>query len=829
MGLTDGVAGGKTPELYYELHTSSNDKVMAEIYGHSSPVLFFNSELLLADEQNDFSSAFLAKKDDLPAELVIEVSSPEKKVEFKENLKEGFNSFNFAIPPGQMKPGKYITSVYLKNREGNKYEKISGINFIDSSSILQQADMAQKQYETLCGKVEKIQAKSGKDPYLVSALGLAEYFIPFVRQEATRKSIYRAIQMNTARENIPVDSAYKSFMYKRASRNIAYINKMLMDNIDKADRILEEKEQPLNIPEMPQGVKTEIVKGSLTINGKPTFFLGPNTWTTHYTQIAGIARCGFNLIDFHRLGEKIVCKDEPFYIPRYGFLLLNGNSIVEAEKNNVFFFGREWVGDVRLNEALLAKVEPRLKNVDEPARQLDLHPNLVYWITQSERFHREKEIALEEKAFRAYLQKKYGSIAKLNVAMGTDFNAFDEINDTNTNVTGSLKYEFFLFESDYQIDILKRFNAAKRKYLKSPLCTHYSTRNLNAYDQLMGAADYERLWEYFEIIGWDGGSHPDDPHYAMDWSNNEILHCDLAKSFYPDKPIANNELHIIPGKYASEVSSEYIYAAVFLPFLLGRNAAVIWHWDIDQHNPWGNHLFTRANAHHAAARAALDSRRLADYITPFQRMSSPVAILYSLPSMADSSYFKDMTSVYEGLFFTGFPVRFISEKQVAEGKLNQYKILVVSDARRVKEETFTKIVGFAAEDGKVLLVGDKSLNCDEYGKNVPPRLKAKAALITTMKISSPKNYFYEFGKIIDNLKLSPEVEVRGLNGKRVWALAYRSVKIQDGTRLLYAINLGKNPCKAKVMVEGKLFDLIRNRHIDNTIEFKPLEIYFLKY
>jgi hypothetical protein len=241
-------------------------------------------------------------------------------------------------------------------------------------------------------------------------------------------------------------------------------------------------------------------------------------------------------------------------------------------------------------------------------------------------------------------------------------------------------------------------------------------------------------------------------------------------------------------------------------------------WDICQHSQWGNHIFTRANTHHAAARAALDLRRLADFVAPFQKSESPFAILYSLPSMAEKGYVKNMIGVYEGLFFSGFPVRFISERQIKAGKLKNYKLIVVPNARRVDNETFRKLVAFSKSSGKVVLVGKDSLSLNELGKEIAER-KKEIGQMASIELVAPQKYFQSFSKILDEMNLFPANIVQTPNGEHVWSVESRSARTANNEQLLFILNLAKEP--------KEWFDLISNRKVNSLMTLKPLDIYLL--
>ena len=99
----------------------------------------------------------------------------------------------------------------------------------------------------------------------------------------------------------------------------------------------------------------------------------------------------------------------------------------------------------------------------------------------------------------------------------------------------------------------------------------------------------------------------------------------------------------------------------------------------------------------------------------------PFRILHSLPSMQDKSYVRSLYGLYAASSFSGWPVRFLSERDLARRDFKDARIVLVPDARCVSDDTFAALADFAAAGGIVIADGDEALMRSEWGKPVPSR------------------------------------------------------------------------------------------------------------
>ena len=287
----------------------------------------------------------------------------------------------------------------------------------------------------------------------------------------------------------------------------------------------------------------------------------------------------------------------------------------------------------------------------------------------------------------------------------------------------ALKYESMVYRLDMHItNEVPHLDFKRRRFDNLPMSGHFSSHwNIAGLDPLVSLADFERVWGMFDVIGFDGGCGLTSSEFLINFASG-CFEIDLARSFYPDKPIANNEDHIIPDGTYRHYSYEESYLANMLPFLLGQNAASYWIWQPRFHGD-GEYAFTMANTYYASQRVAVDLRRAPEEIASFRRTPAPpFVILHSVPSMTDrDSYVSSLYGLYASCSFSGWAVRFLSERKADAGDFGNAKIVVVPDARRVSDATFAELVKFAEGGGRIVVFGKEALLTNEHGRPRPER------------------------------------------------------------------------------------------------------------
>jgi hypothetical protein len=119
-------------------------------------------------------------------------------------------------------------------------------------------------------------------------------------------------------------------------------------------------------------------------------------------------------------------------------------------------------------------------------------------------------------------------------------------------------------------------------------------------------------------------------------------------------------------------------------------------------------------------------RRLEKEILAFQDISAPVALFYSKASLLQvpagtgdkTPYLIELDHCYDALLELGVPVDFVTTKQVLEGKLSRYKLLVVPAATYEQASVVQTIMAFAKAGGQVVLVPN-SWFFDQYNRKQP--------------------------------------------------------------------------------------------------------------
>jgi hypothetical protein len=234
----------------------------------------------------------------------------------------------------------------------------------------------------------------------------------------------------------------------------------------------------------------------------------------------------------------------------------------------------------------------------------------------------------------------------------------------------------------------------------------------------------------------------------------------------------------------------------------------MWLWMPRYHGD-GEYAFTMANTYHAALRLAADLRCAPEEIASFRRTPPPpFRMLHSVPSMTDrDSYVRSLYGVYAGCSFSGWAVRFLSERKVDKGDFDGAKIVVVPDARRVSDATFAALEAFAKKGGRVVVFGKDALLANEYGKMRPGRQAVRDRLFRVENAISSRTYCSILAAELAQAGLRPPVKVVSEGGKpSPFGVITRTGRTVDGRETLLAVNVLGEP--AKIFVPGRWRDVL---------------------
>ena len=664
-------------------------------------------------------------------------------------------------------------------------------------------DRVSKLAARLAGMCSELKKKRLEDDYLDSVVAMSEHFLAFERDDIDAEKVWKG---GSVRE-VPVTDVIRSYIYNRFHFNLTYLEKLLGKLAKRAEDTLQGKRRPERFMLYPALERPVVADGGFKSGGKELLLYGPNTWVAgaawkgRLDHIATMARTGFNLFNLFNASE-------PW---RTDLMKL-------AEREGIYCsFGNMTSSTFTFDEAAWDKF---WKVADSHPTHIRAKfgyatPNLVFQVGFPEQFGRTYEKTPEwEASFRKRLLDKFGSLAKINEELSTSFSSMGEIDFASALANPALKYESMQHRLDLHIPReMRHLDYKRRRFDNLPMSGHYSTHwNIAGLDPLLTLADFERVWSMFDIIGFDGGCSLGNSEFIINFASG-CLDIDLARSFYPEKPIANNEDHVIPDGTYRHYTDEESYLAAALPFFLGQNAASMWLWMPRYHGD-GEHAFTMANTYHASLRLAADLRIAPEEIASFRRTPSPpLRILHSVPSMTDrDSYVRSLYGVYAGCSFSGWAVRFLSERKVERGDFEGAKIVVMPDARRVSDSTFAALVKFVEKGGRVVVFGKDALLGNEYGRLRPGRQAVRDRLFRLENVISSRKYYSIIAEELARANIKPPVNVVSEDGKSsTFGVITRSGRTADGRETLLAVNVLGN--SAEIIIPGRWRDALTGAEV----------------
>ena len=428
-----------------------------------------------------------------------------------------------------------------------------------------------------------------------------------------------------------------------------------------------------------------------------------------------------------------------------------------------------------------------------------------------------------------YLRAKHGTLASMNQTLGTTYASFDEVPIPEVRQFDSPAfYDWCVFNQQrfsawhkWMADIIH--DIAPEIPVHAKIMPTIWNRNDIAY-----GVDPEQFCALSQINGndcWIG--YPNDEGWANNWHTQNQFY-DLLRSLRR-QPIFNSENHISADRSTHYYPPEHFRMALWQGAIHGQGATTIWVWErtYDKKSDCYGNVMHRPGCAEAVGRACLDLLRLAPAVTALQNAPAPVAILYSVASIVGGEeYLNELGRAYEALNLSGVKIDFISEHQVQEGGLGQYRLLIVPGARRVTDATFESISNFAQSGGRLLVPGD-SLQDDEYGR---PRdlSQVAAALKRALRIpagESSRAIWPRLRGILAELG-APETEcIDARTGEPAWGIEWLAVK-HKGALLINAVNLTKQPIAVRFQKSGKptggLADLFTGKRRRQPITLEPL-------
>ena len=400
-----------------------------------------------------------------------------------------------------------------------------------------------------------------------------------------------------------------------------------------------------------------------------------------------------------------------------------------------------------------------------------------------------------------YLTRTHGDVATLNKRYGTSYASFADVPYGG----GPQAYDWIVYDQQrfvawhkWMADIIHEIAP------KIPLHAKVMSTALNP-GAISFGTDHELFANALEINGNDCYEFPSgNPDWPMDpWLMNTSY--DLQRSF-ARKPIFNSENHIAPDGSNYYIAPEHFRTALWQGAIHGQGATTIWVWEhaFDNHDGFIGSVMDRPGCAQAVGTTCLDLNRFADEVTALENAKAPVAIVYSMSSMIRNPDAQSaaVMRAYYALNFCGIKIDFISEKQLAEGKGAEYKLIVFPEVGTITEAAFEGIKALPATT-RLMLIGDCLAN-DQYGK---ARSADSVKPIRDRATSIPSGDAQEvlwpaLRKELGLVGGLPEITlVDAKTGEPIWGVEWLPVTFR-GKTIVNTINLRGKPYDVKLMKNG---------------------------
>jgi hypothetical protein len=434
------------------------------------------------------------------------------------------------------------------------------------------------------------------------------------------------------------------------------------------------------------------------------------------------------------------------------------------------------------------------------------------------------ESARHQSAYQSWLESQYDTITNYNTLCQTSFSSFSQVTfPTSSETNFSRCYDRRMFlnrisadELKYAADLIHNYDphvviSGYPTYLKLNSSTSHTTYGMNP----------EMMMEAYGICDGDTWGSYSTQTYAMSTVDWLCMWRDQMMAMGAGIPQSDSEFH--PFTSRTSYPTGWVSGMSLQGYVHGMSSSYLWAWL--HNNTVDSALLLDAAVCLDASKSALDLRRLAVPLEAFHKTSPDVVFLYSVPSQSSQTYFDQMYLCYEGLFFEGSKLGFITEKQIENGKLSSHKLLIISAAQYVSNPVVAKIQEFLNNGGSVCLVG----NCLNYTERGATR---------TIPLSSPRLYQYPAFSNADTartsllphvstLDLLPPVSVQ-VSGSSSRVVEWRYAQAVNGNDCyLYLFNMGHTPVTVNTSVSG--VDLVAGKTVGSTLTFNSLDRMIIKF
>jgi len=183
-----------------------------------------------------------------------------------------------------------------------------------------------------------------------------------------------------------------------------------------------------------------------------------------------------------------------------------------------------------------------------------------------------------------------------------------------------------------------------------------------------------------------------------------------------------------------------------------------------------------------------------------------------LPSVRDA---------YEGSSFAGLKIRFISERQCADGDLDSIRVLIIPDTPAVTDAAFVRLNEYVVQENCVVRTR-MPMPYTEHGHSRQDAIPASRNAIIVRGMNLPTEYLHAMEGVFELNVIDPIPRLINQHGYAIEGIKTLHAEV-DGLSYLYVVNLRKDE-RSCILKDGPQagHDLIHDRPVTFPMTIKPL-------
>jgi hypothetical protein len=439
-------------------------------------------------------------------------------------------------------------------------------------------------------------------------------------------------------------------------------------------------------------------------------------------------------------------------------------------------------------------------------------------------------------AWPAWLEKRHGAIATLNVRWGAAHADFASIPVPKPEFEATPACLDFL-----------RFNcetfAAFHKWMADVV--HSVAPELPVHAKIMMGAHFQKtlhgFWSAdpaaFAALSQYNGN---DAYNMLDkegalWANG-WRHCQAGYDFQrgvADLPVFNSENHLIVDRESDAIPPAHLYSVLWQQAVHGQSSTTLWVWERcnDYVSDSAGSILHRPDCVEAVGRCALDLNRLAHEVATLQNLAPSVVLLWSPSSVVlGHDHEHALGQAYEAASFLGQPLGFATEEKLAEfartgvapRPLDTAKALILPQVTHLPDGAREGVEKLAAAGVCVVVIGDAPERND-YGRAVPLKASEGKAFETLPKAGDSAALFAALSEQASAWGLPEVLRLTDAAGRPFFGVEIRSAPFGDGFVASVCNHLREARTVSLAGGEGRpLTDLITGRALGASFTAEPM-------